>query len=102
MYLQFLFILQKDIEDLSKVCEKRPGAMCNKICAERVVSKENLHLKFDDKKEWHKVFDVKGLKDILVNIKKQLYMLVAGNTAHGIYIYTYFKINIMRDNDIFM
>lgn len=48
------------------------------------MSKQPIHINFtDDSKEWHKVFDVKTVFDILDKSGQKPYMLVAGNTAHG-------------------
>lgn len=48
------------------------------------MSTQPVHLNFtDDNKEWHKVFDLQSVFDILDKSGKKPYMLVAGNTAHG-------------------
>lgn len=49
------------------------------------MSKVPVHLNFNDANEWHKVFDLQSLFDILSKSGKKPYMLVAGNTAHGVY-----------------
>lgn len=68
----------KDIEDLTKVCPKT-GSPCAGSCHKRPV-----HLKLNDnQKEWHKVFDLSSLFDVLSKSGNKPYMLVAGNTAHG-------------------
>lgn len=67
----------KDIEDLTKVCSKT-GNSCAGSC-----HKKPVHLSFNDDKEWHKVFDLTSLFDVLSKAGNRPYMLVAGNTAHG-------------------
>jgi xanthine dehydrogenase/oxidase len=71
----------KDIEDLGKVCPKT-GATCAGSCN---ALKRELHLTFDDGKEWHKVFNVNDIFYIFDRVGDRPYMLVAGNTGHGVY-----------------
>lgn len=78
-----MFVYLKDIEDLTKVCPKT-GSSCASSCHK--MSKVPVHLNSnDDEKEWHKVFDLKTLFDVLSKSGTKPYMLVAGNTAHGVY-----------------
>lgn len=74
--------LCKDIEDLTKICPKT-GSACGGICHK--ADKKNVQMSFEGKQEWHKVFNLKDLFDILNTIGNRSYMLVAGNTAHGVY-----------------
>lgn len=46
-----------------------------------------MNLIFDDQRQWFKVFEINALLDILSKSAKVAYMLVAGDTAHGQYIY---------------
>lgn len=79
MFLVWLHL--KDIEDLTKTCPKT-GSPCAGICHK--ATKVPVHLSLNDSmKEWHKVFDLKSLFEILSKSGKKPYMLVAGNTAHG-------------------
>lgn len=72
----------KDIEDLTKVgCPKNRDS-CEESCNR--VSNVPIHVNWnDDRKEWHKIFDLKALFDILSKSGNEPYMLVAGDTAHG-------------------
>ncbi|XP_055604383.1 uncharacterized protein LOC129752632 [Uranotaenia lowii] len=72
----------QDIEDLPKICDKT-GKPCTGGCGK--IATSVIHLKFEDGREWHKVYNVQEVFDILNNIGDRHYMLVAGNTAHGIY-----------------
>lgn len=73
----------KDIEDLNdiKMCPKT-GTACGGKCSDKV---SKVNIKFDDDREWHKVFSVKEIAELFGKIGKKPYMLVAGNTAHGVY-----------------
>ncbi|XP_058830906.1 uncharacterized protein LOC131689673 [Topomyia yanbarensis] len=76
----------QDIEDLTKICPKT-GTACAGKCS--VVgkndSKREVHLSFVENKEWHKVYNVSDIFGIFEKIGAKSYMLVAGNTAHGVY-----------------
>lgn len=73
--------LLKDIEDLPKVC-RNTGSECAASCHK--TSKMPLHLQFNDgKTEWHKVFDLRSLFDVLSKSGAKPYILIGGNTAHG-------------------
>lgn len=79
--------LCKDIEDLSdkKNCPKTGLACGGKCGGGGKVSKSPVHIAFDDDREWHKVFSVKEIAELFSKIGNKAYMLVAGNTAHGVY-----------------
>lgn len=74
----------KDIEDLNKICPKT-GSACAGKCSKKTDSKKGVHLKYEDEKEWHKVYDVSDIFAIFSKIENKSYMLIAGNTAHGVY-----------------
>lgn len=44
-----------------------------------------MKLMFKDDKQWYKVTEVQAIFDIFDKIGTKSYMLVAGNTAHGLY-----------------
>jgi xanthine dehydrogenase/oxidase len=83
-----LLNLCKDIEDLNavKTCPKT-GAACAGKCSgkENSLEKQSFKLTFDDDREWHKVFNLEQLFKVMGTIGYRPYMLVAGNTAHGVY-----------------
>lgn len=63
------------------MCPKK-FSQCAGLCHQ--VSKVPVRLDFtDEQKEWHKVFDLESLFDIISKSGHKPYMLVAGNTAHG-------------------
>lgn len=76
---KLLSLCHQDIEDLSvKKCQ----SVCEKNCSVN----RNVHLiSVEDSKEWHKVFTITDVFKILDKIGDRLYMLVAGNTGHGVY-----------------
>lgn len=78
----------QDIEDFNgtKSCPKS-GQPCTGKCsaAEKVNCNQPLSFVFEDEREWHKVFDLKQLFNVMGTIKYRPYQLVAGNTGHGIY-----------------
>lgn len=71
----------QDIEDLPKICSNT-GKPCQGKCS--AVPKKGLHFIFEDEKEWHKVYNIHDVFAIFEKIENRPYMLVAGNTAHGI------------------
>ncbi|CRL08602.1 CLUMA_CG021290, isoform A [Clunio marinus] len=83
-----LLNLCKDIEDLdgTKTCPKT-GTPCIGSCSAigKVDPKHSLKLAFEDDREWHKANSIKDIFDVLGKIGDKPYMLVAGNTAHGVY-----------------
>lgn len=73
-----------DIEDL-KICRKT-GETCAGSCPSReMINKTSISLKFRDLKEWHKVFNLHDLYEKMLTAGHREYMLVCGNTAHGVY-----------------
>ncbi|KAJ6648665.1 Xanthine dehydrogenase [Pseudolycoriella hygida] len=72
--------LCQDIEDLPRVCNRSNS--CG-VCPETF--KESFGLKFKDGTEWYKAFTVTEVLQILRDTTIKQYMLVAGNTAHGVY-----------------
>lgn len=74
----------KDIEDLDKIC-KTTGKPCGGACSAATKAKCGVNLADDTGKEWHKVGTVKEVFDILNKSPNKKYMLVHGNTAHGVY-----------------
>lgn len=77
----------RDIEDLSgtKMCPKTGTACGGKCSSNKQASKQPIHLSFGEKGEWHKVYNIKDIFDLFSKIGTKPYMLVAGNTAHGVY-----------------
>ncbi|XP_055609369.1 xanthine dehydrogenase/oxidase-like [Uranotaenia lowii] len=76
----------QDIEDLTKICPKTGSACAGKCSAAgKINDKKGVHLSFDEDKEWHKVYNVTDIFAIFEKIGNKPYMLVAGNTAHGVY-----------------
>ena len=83
-----LLKLCNDIEDLGgvKTCPKTGTACAGKCSAtEKVVLGQPLKLTFDVGRSWHKVFSINEIFDIFGKIDNKPYILVAGNTAHGVY-----------------
>ncbi|XP_065079602.1 xanthine dehydrogenase/oxidase-like [Ochlerotatus camptorhynchus] len=75
-----------DIEDLTKICPKTGGACAGKCSAAgNVNEKKGVHMSFAEDKEWHKVYYISDVFAIFEKIGTKPYMLVAGNTAHGVY-----------------
>lgn len=70
--------LISDIEDAPKKCPKS-GKICANECKKNLI-----HLKYDNN-DWHKVYNLEHVFEILLTILNRSYMLVSGNTAHGIY-----------------
>ncbi|XP_058124986.1 uncharacterized protein LOC131281799 [Anopheles ziemanni] len=76
----------QDIEDLTKRSCPKTGKPCaGKCAAESVNPNRAVRLVFDDEKQWHKVSQVADIFTIFEQIGSKPYMLVAGNTAHGVY-----------------
>ena len=83
-----LLKLCNDIEDLGgvKTCPKTGTACAGKCSAtQKVVLGQPLKLTFDVGRSWHKVFSINEIFDIFGKIDNKPYILVAGNTAHGVY-----------------
>ncbi|XP_053666571.1 uncharacterized protein LOC128715686 [Anopheles marshallii] len=75
-----------DIEEL-QICPKT-NTVCSAQCPEAASLVEPgcpVQLKARDDKEWHKVFTLAEIFSIFSNIGAKPYMLVGGNTAHGVY-----------------
>jgi xanthine dehydrogenase/oxidase len=74
----------RDIEDLGeqRIC-KKTGLSCSG--SGNCTKKQNLHLSLAEDQEWHKVYSLKEIFEIFQKIGDKPYMLVAGNTAHGVY-----------------
>jgi xanthine dehydrogenase/oxidase len=73
-----------DIEDLPKTCPKS-GAPCSGKCSALNVEKNPVSFVFEDAREWHKVYNLEQLFKVMGTIQYRPYMLVGGNTAHGVY-----------------
>lgn len=80
-----------DIEDFpTKKCPKT-GNDCAGNCKSANGVPKSVNIKAPDGREWHKVSDVSEIMKIIENASGKKYMLLAGNTAHGVY---------RRDTDI--
>lgn len=76
----------QDIEELPKVCPKT-GNACPGKCSSvdpKVVSKQPVRMVFEGGSEWHKVYNLNDIFTVFDQIGEKPYMLVAGNTAHGL------------------
>ncbi|EAT42288.1 AAEL006163-PA [Aedes aegypti] len=75
--------LCEDIEDFVKIC---PGE-CTKCVSNCKVrdDKRPVRILFLDGREWHRVYTLQEVLNILKQIGDRPYMLVCGNTAHGVY-----------------
>ncbi|XP_055686273.1 uncharacterized protein LOC129791793 [Lutzomyia longipalpis] len=71
----------RDIEDLPKKCPKS-GLKCEGKC-HAVAEKKSF--KLSEAREWHKVLNLEDIFAIFKASGDKSYMLVAGNTAHGVY-----------------
>jgi len=77
----------KDIEDLDKICSKT-GEACSGKCNGTLKMNCKVHMSDDDGREWFKVSTIQEILDIfnkLIQAGDKKYMLVHGNTAHGVY-----------------
>uniref|UniRef100_A0A182U7C1 FAD-binding PCMH-type domain-containing protein n=1 Tax=Anopheles melas TaxID=34690 RepID=A0A182U7C1_9DIPT len=78
----------QDIEEVPKICPKsREGAPCTGKCSLAAQGEEanDIHLQFVGGREWYKVENVQTIFRIFDKIEARSYMLVAGNTATGVY-----------------
>ncbi|XP_062703177.1 uncharacterized protein LOC109421858 [Aedes albopictus] len=75
--------LCEDIEDFVKICPSRGGA-CIAKCKSRD-EKNPIRILFGDGREWHKVYSLQEVLNILNQIGDRPYILVCGNTANGVY-----------------
>ncbi|XP_053687412.1 aldehyde oxidase 1-like [Sabethes cyaneus] len=78
--------LCRDIEEIGigKDCSRK---ICKNVCGKlrNSFGEKTIHLKEKDGKEWYKVFSVSSIQEIFKTIADKQYMLVNGNTAHGVY-----------------
>uniref|UniRef100_A0A240PM44 FAD-binding PCMH-type domain-containing protein n=1 Tax=Anopheles epiroticus TaxID=199890 RepID=A0A240PM44_9DIPT len=78
----------QDIEDVPKICSKsQEGKPCTGKCALAAQCEQanDIHLLFAGGREWYKVENVQAIFKIFDKIGSRSYMLVAGNTATGVY-----------------
>ena len=82
-----LLKLCNDIEDLGGVrtCPKTGTACAGKCSASEKIERKHFSITFDDEREWHKVYNLEETFKVMGTIKYRPYILVAGNTAHGVY-----------------
>ncbi|XP_058464982.1 uncharacterized protein LOC131438756 isoform X2 [Malaya genurostris] len=75
-----------DIEDLSKYCHKT-GTTCAGQCSAiaRTNTNQPFRVMFANDTEWYKVYKINEIFAIFNQIGKKPYILVAGDTAHGVY-----------------
>uniref|UniRef100_A0A182V3I2 FAD-binding PCMH-type domain-containing protein n=1 Tax=Anopheles merus TaxID=30066 RepID=A0A182V3I2_ANOME len=75
-----------DIEEL-KICPKMNTACSAKcpVAASLIEPGRPVHLVAGDDREWHKVYTLAEIFAIFSKIGTRPYMLLAGNTAHGVY-----------------
>jgi len=75
-----------DIEDLAvNMTYAKTAAACSNKCNIFDCSKRAIQVKFENNNEWHIVFNFEQISKLMKTIKHSSYMLVAGNTAHGVY-----------------
>lgn len=74
--------MPQDIEDLSITCPKTKKP-CAGTCPKS--SRNTISISFREDKQWYKVFELSPLYDLLEKSGNKPYMLVAGNTAHGMF-----------------
>lgn len=76
----------RDIEDFdgTKTCPKSGTPCAGKCSAIFSVAKRPINLSFGADGEWHKVYTIKEIFNLFGKIGDKPYMLVAGNTAHGV------------------
>ncbi|KAL7046682.1 hypothetical protein ACKWTF_002689 [Chironomus riparius] len=77
----------KDIEDLNgvKTCPKS-GSPCSGKCSSiKLVENNTISFFFEDEREWHKVYNLEQLFKVMGTIQYRPYILIGGNTAHGVY-----------------
>lgn len=73
----------KDIEDLYEICPKT-GSKCAGKCSFSTKN-QNLVIEFVDNREWRKIYSISDLFSTFEKIGSRPYILIAGNTAHGVY-----------------
>lgn len=78
---------EMDIEDLPKRCPSS-GKLCEGLCRKQKKDADTpVHISSKtDGRQWHKVYHLAELFEVLSKVAaNEKYMLVAGNTAHGVY-----------------
>lgn len=77
----------RDIEDLSdiKMCPKSGNPCSGKCSSSLNIEKSPISFVFEDEREFHKVYNLEQLFKIMGTIKYRPYILIGGNTAHGVY-----------------
>ncbi|XP_065075928.1 xanthine dehydrogenase/oxidase-like [Ochlerotatus camptorhynchus] len=76
--------LSRDIEDLGTDLSSSRRA-CNGICSNSKRSEKLIRSICGDGRQWFKVYKISEIFEIFNTIGNRPYMLVAGNTAHGVY-----------------
>lgn len=75
-----------DIEDLGEAYSKNNNKCAGKCPVdEKVHDRKCIQLSFPGNKEWYKVYSVSDVFKIFEKIGSKPYMLIGGNTAHGVY-----------------
>ncbi|XP_055908127.1 uncharacterized protein LOC129942966 [Eupeodes corollae] len=90
-----------DIEDLTNAKCPKTGLSCNGGCKSST-TKPRQPIVYDDDSQWHWPRTLEDLYGILEKVGNQKYMLVGGNTGHGVYrrspnITVYIDINDIPD-----
>ncbi|XP_014357572.2 xanthine dehydrogenase-like [Papilio machaon] len=97
----------EDIEDLH-ICS-RTGSTCKGSCKNDdwcIVSKDDIdattvkHIVLHDNRDWYSVETVREIFDILKTKGNKSYMLVAGNTAKGVYPITEYPLVLIDINNV--
>lgn len=80
-----LLAMCRDIEDLNgiKSCPKT-GSQCAGKCSAMSKQPKAVNISFENGGEWHKVYTIKNIFGLLGKIGSKPYMLISGNTAHGV------------------
>ncbi|XP_055691105.1 uncharacterized protein LOC129794330 [Lutzomyia longipalpis] len=76
-----LLELTRDIEDLPRFCPK----MASPRNPYDRIEEKRLYFKCKSGREWHKAYNLATLFTLMRQSRHKQYMLVAGNTAHGVY-----------------
>ncbi|XP_058066835.1 uncharacterized protein LOC131216376 [Anopheles bellator] len=71
-----------DIEDLPRSCTDE---QCQRPCSARESADERFNLRCDNNRRWYRVRTVDEIFEIIAPIDDGGYILVAGNTGHGVY-----------------
>lgn len=77
----------KDIEDLDgvKMCPKSRSPCSGKCSSANLIENNTISFFFEDEREWHKVYNLEQLFKVMGTIQYRPYILIGGNTAHGVY-----------------